>query len=51
MPVGVGGRNGSRAIGCVDRAGRIRYKQVGPITPEVWTQTIAPIVDRLESEP
>ena len=35
----------------VDRAGRIRYKQVGPITPEVWTETIAPILNRLESEP
>ncbi|MEQ1617443.1 MAG: DsbE family thiol:disulfide interchange protein [Terricaulis sp.] len=35
----------------VDRTGRIRYKQVGPITPEVWTQSIAPIVSRLESEP
>lgn len=35
----------------VDRAGRIRHKQVGPITPEVWESTIAPIVARLESEP
>lgn len=35
----------------IDRAGRIRYKQVGPITPEVWTQTIAPIVAQLEREP
>jgi|CXWL01.1.fsa_nt_gi cytochrome c biogenesis protein CcmG/thiol:disulfide interchange protein DsbE len=35
----------------VDRHGRIRYKQVGPITPEVWARTIAPIVTQLESEP
>jgi cytochrome c biogenesis protein CcmG, thiol:disulfide interchange protein DsbE len=35
----------------VDRSGRIRYKQVGPITPEVWNQIIAPILNRLESEP
>lgn len=34
----------------VDRHGRIRYKQVGPITPEVWQQTIAPIVQQLEAE-
>ncbi len=35
----------------VDRRGRIRYKQVGPITPEVWNQIVAPIMSRLESEP
>lgn len=35
----------------VDRAGRIRYKQVGPITPELWEETIAPLVAQLESEP
>lgn len=35
----------------VDRQGRIRFKQVGPITPEVWSDTIAPIIVQLESEP
>lgn len=35
----------------VDRSGRIRFKQVGPITPEVWNTTIAPIMSQLESEP
>jgi cytochrome c biogenesis protein CcmG/thiol:disulfide interchange protein DsbE len=35
----------------VDRHGRIRYKQVGPITAEVWRDTIAPIVAQLENEP
>ena len=35
----------------VDRHGRIRFKQVGPITPEVWQETIAPIVQQLEAEP
>lgn len=34
----------------IDRHGRIRYKQVGPITPDVWRDTIEPIVARLESE-
>ncbi|MCU0838523.1 MAG: DsbE family thiol:disulfide interchange protein [Rhodospirillales bacterium] len=34
----------------VDRQGTIRYKHVGPITPEVWTGTLAPIVARLRTE-
>ncbi len=34
----------------VDRHGRIRYKQVGPITPDVWRNTIGPIVAQLENE-
>jgi cytochrome c biogenesis protein CcmG/thiol:disulfide interchange protein DsbE len=34
----------------LDRAGRIRFKQVGPITPEVWETTIDPIIRQLESE-
>lgn len=35
----------------VDRTGRIRYKQIGPITDEVWRETIAPVVAALEKEP
>jgi cytochrome c biogenesis protein CcmG/thiol:disulfide interchange protein DsbE len=31
----------------VDADGVIRYKHVGPITPEVWEQTLWPIVRRL----
>lgn len=34
----------------VDRHGRVRYKQVGPITPEVWRDEIEPIIRQLESE-
>ncbi len=34
----------------IDRAGRIRYKQVGPITPEVWRDTIRPVLDALAME-
>jgi cytochrome c biogenesis protein CcmG, thiol:disulfide interchange protein DsbE len=34
----------------LDRHGRIRFKQVGPITPEIWNSTIAPILGQLESE-
>ncbi len=32
----------------IDRTGRIRYKQVGPITPEVWQGKLAPMIARLE---
>lgn len=35
----------------VDRTGRIRYKQVGPITPELWEDTLLPLIRKLESEP
>ncbi len=31
----------------VDRNGVIRYKQIGPLLPEVWEQTIRPIVEEL----
>lgn len=34
----------------VDRSGRIRYKQVGPITPEVWRDTLAPMIAQLRAE-
>lgn len=34
----------------VDRHGRIRHKQVGPITPEVWRVEIEPIINQLEAE-
>lgn len=34
----------------VDRRGRVRYRQVGAITPEVWSQTIAPLLAKLKAE-
>jgi cytochrome c biogenesis protein CcmG/thiol:disulfide interchange protein DsbE len=34
----------------VDRRGRVRYRQVGAITPEVWAQTLAPLMARLQAE-
>ena len=34
----------------LDPSGRIRYKQIGPITPEVWTSTIRPIIEAIERE-
>ena len=34
----------------VDKAGRVRFKQVGAVTPEVWENTIKPLMDRLRQE-
>ncbi|TDI60950.1 MAG: DsbE family thiol:disulfide interchange protein [Alphaproteobacteria bacterium] len=31
-----------------DKDGRIRYKYIGPITPEVWNEIILPIVEELQ---
>jgi cytochrome c biogenesis protein CcmG, thiol:disulfide interchange protein DsbE len=35
----------------IDRKGRIRYKQVGPIDDYIWANTIEPLVKQLEAEP
>lgn len=35
----------------VDKEGRIRFKQVGPITPELWADTLLPLIRKLEAEP
>jgi cytochrome c biogenesis protein CcmG, thiol:disulfide interchange protein DsbE len=34
----------------VDKAGRVRFKQVGPISPEIWEGQIKPLLDRLRAE-
>jgi cytochrome c biogenesis protein CcmG/thiol:disulfide interchange protein DsbE len=34
----------------VDKSGRIRYKQIGPITADVWSEALQPIVARLAAE-
>ena len=34
----------------LDPTGRIRYKQIGPITPEVWENTIRPVIAAIEDE-
>lgn len=31
----------------IDKQGVIRYKQIGPITPEAWEQKIAPLIKEL----
>jgi cytochrome c biogenesis protein CcmG/thiol:disulfide interchange protein DsbE len=35
----------------VDKHGIIRFKYIGPLTPEVWNQTLKPLVDRLRNTP
>lgn len=32
----------------IDRAGRVRYKHVGPVTRDVWTKTLKPLVEELK---
>ena len=34
----------------IDSEGRVRYKQIGPVTPEIWDKTIKPLMDKLERE-
>jgi cytochrome c biogenesis protein CcmG/thiol:disulfide interchange protein DsbE len=33
----------------VDKQGIIRYKQIGPITPEVWEHTLQPLIQKLSA--
>jgi len=33
----------------IDKQGVIRYKQIGPITPEALEQTILPLIRKLEA--
>ena len=34
----------------IDKAGQIRYKHVGVITPKIWRETLLPIIKSLETE-
>jgi cytochrome c biogenesis protein CcmG/thiol:disulfide interchange protein DsbE len=34
----------------VDKAGRIRYKQIGPITDDAWSQVLQPLIAKLAAE-
>jgi cytochrome c biogenesis protein CcmG/thiol:disulfide interchange protein DsbE len=34
----------------IDQNGMIRYKQIGAITPDVWTKTILPLVQELNRQ-
>jgi cytochrome c biogenesis protein CcmG/thiol:disulfide interchange protein DsbE len=33
----------------IDKQGMIRYKQIGPITPEAWEKTLLPLIRKLEA--
>jgi cytochrome c biogenesis protein CcmG/thiol:disulfide interchange protein DsbE len=44
------GVSGAPETFVVDKGGRIRYKHSGAITPEVWRDTLGPLVARLEAE-
>lgn len=43
------GVSGAPETFVVDAQGRVRHRHVGPITPEVWEQELAPILQRLEA--
>ncbi|MEE2691882.1 MAG: DsbE family thiol:disulfide interchange protein [Pseudomonadota bacterium] len=32
----------------IDKEGRVRYKHVGPVTPEVWEKTLRPLIEKLK---
>jgi len=34
----------------VDKTGRIRYKQIGPITDDAWSQVLQPLIAKLAAE-
>lgn len=34
----------------IDRRGRVRYRQVGPITDDVWFEVLLPLLKKLETE-
>lgn len=34
----------------IDRQGRIRYKQIGPIDDYIWRETLEPLIARIEAE-
>ena len=44
------GVSGAPETFVVDAQGRVRYRHVGPITPEVWRAELEPILQRLETE-
>lgn len=35
----------------IDKKGYIRYKHIGPISPQAWEQTLKPLVEKLQKEP
>lgn len=35
----------------IDAGGRLRYRHIGPLTDEIWTETFAPLLADLEAQP
>ena len=44
------GVSGTPETFVLDRHGRVRYRQVGAITPDDWNETIAPLMAKLKAE-
>lgn len=44
------GVSGTPETFVLDRHGRVRYRVVGAITPDIWTATVGPLLDRLRAE-
>ena len=44
------GVSGAPETFIVDAQGRVRYRHIGPVTPEVWRNDLAPILQSLEAE-
>jgi cytochrome c biogenesis protein CcmG/thiol:disulfide interchange protein DsbE len=44
------GVSGTPETFVLDRHGRVRYRQVGAITPDVWNATIEPLLSKLQAE-
>ena len=34
----------------IDRSGRIRFKYIGPVYPEIWQKELLPVVKKLKAE-
>ncbi|GGX61774.1 thiol:disulfide interchange protein [Litorimonas cladophorae] len=46
VPLGI---TGAPETFVVDRSGQIRYKHIGVITPEIWDDTLRPLVESLQA--
>jgi cytochrome c biogenesis protein CcmG/thiol:disulfide interchange protein DsbE len=44
------GVSGTPETFVLDRHGRVRYRVVGAITPDVWNETVEPLLTRLKEE-
>jgi cytochrome c biogenesis protein CcmG/thiol:disulfide interchange protein DsbE len=44
------GVSGAPETFVLDKQGRVRYRQVGAITPQVWRETLQPLMAKLRAE-